>query len=57
VYGLERDDWSLCKDPDWDEVFQSWEYLIRTFDIEGEELHLKITLDMEYKRFEVISKW
>jgi len=57
AYGLERSDWVLCKAPDYDKKFGSWEYLIRTVDIEDEELHLKIAIDLRYQRFEVISKW
>jgi len=57
AYGLERDDWILCEEPNYDEKFENWEYLIRTFDIEGVELHLKIAVDLRYQRFEVISKW
>ena len=57
VYGLEREDWVLCGDPDYDDEFESWEYLIQTWDIEGEELHLKIAVSLEYQRFEVITKW
>jgi len=56
-YGLEREDWVLCADPDWDEDFENWEYLIQTWDMEGEELHLKIAVNSEYQRFEVITKW
>lgn len=57
AHGLDRDDWTLCKKPDFDEEYGTWEYLIKTVDIEGDELHLKITLDHRTKRFEVISKW
>lgn len=57
AHGLDRDDWHQCKAPDFDEEHGTWEYLIHTVDIEGEELHLKITVDETNKRFEVISKW
>lgn len=57
AYGLDREDWVLRKEPDYDMKHQSWEYEIRTVDIDGVELGLKITLDLETKRFEVISKW
>src|SRR5208282_4908290 len=49
VYGLEREDWKLCKEPDYDEEFENWEYLIQTWDIEGEEIHLKIAVNAEYQ--------
>jgi hypothetical protein len=57
VYGLEREDWVLCETPNYDKEFKNWEYLIQTWDIEGEELHLKIAVDTEYQRVEVITKW
>jgi hypothetical protein len=57
AHGLDWPDWFLCKEPDFDEEHGSWEYLIQTVDIEGEVLHLKITVDEKNKRFEVISKW
>jgi hypothetical protein len=56
AHGIECRDWVLSKEPDYDSEHQSWEYLIRTVDIEGEELHLKIAVDMRCQRFEVISK-
>lgn len=42
LYGLERSDWTLAATPDYDEDHGSWEYEIKTVDIEGEELHLKV---------------
>ncbi len=57
AHGLDRDDWLLCREPNFDQEHNTWEYLIRTVDIEGDELHLKITVDEKSKRFEVITKW
>jgi len=57
AHGLDRDGWRVCKAPNFDDEHQTWEYLIETEDIEGEVLHLKITIDERNKRFEVISKW
>jgi hypothetical protein len=57
AYGLDREDWYQCRQPDFDEEHNNWEYLIHTVDIEGDELHLKIAVDEKNKRFEVISKW
>jgi hypothetical protein len=42
MYGLERSDWSIAASPDFDTVHKMWEYEIKTVDIEGIELHLKI---------------
>lgn len=57
LYGLERPNWILEKPPDYDEKHRSWEYLIKTVDIEGDELHIKIAAYPAEKRFEVISRW
>lgn len=42
LYGLEHPDWILVAPPDYDDDHKNWEYLIKTVDIEGIELHLKI---------------
>jgi hypothetical protein len=57
IYGLEREDWTLAKTPNYDTSHQSWEYLIKTVDIEGDELNLKIAAFPNEKRFEVITRW
>jgi len=57
AYGLDRDDWSLCKDPDYDADHENWKYEILTVDIEGIELHLIIAINEKNARFEVVSKW
>jgi hypothetical protein len=57
IYGLEREDWTLAKAPNYDTSHQSWEYLINTVDIEGDELNLKIAAFPNEKRFEVITRW
>ena len=57
IHGLERTDWTLAKTPDYDEEHRNWEYLIRTVDIEGEELHVKIAAFPDDKRIEVITRW
>lgn len=57
AHGLDQDDWYQCRNADFDKEHKTWEYLIRTVDIEGDVLHLKITVDEKSKRFEVISKW
>lgn len=57
LYGLEREDWTLAKPPNFDDVHTNWEYLIKTIDIEGEELHIKLAAFPEEKRFEVITRW
>jgi hypothetical protein len=57
IHGLEREDWVLEEPPDYDEEHQGWEYLIRTVDIEGDELHLKIAAHPHDKRIEIVTRW
>ena len=42
LYGLERSDWCLAAPPNFDTDHKNWEYEIKTVDLEGVELHLKI---------------
>ena len=55
--GLEREDWVLVGNPSYDEQHRTWEYLIRTVDVEGQELHLKIAAVVADKRIEIITRW
>jgi len=57
IHGLEREDWTLAKSPDYDDEHRSWEYLISTVDIEGDKLSIKIAAYPTEKRFEVITRW
>ena len=57
IYGLEHRAWSFAKTPNYDAEHRNWEYLIRTVDIEGEELHLKIAAFPAEKRIEIITRW
>jgi len=57
LHGLERDDWKFAKPPDYDAKYGCWEYLIRTVDIGGDELHVKIAVHAQVGRFEVITRW
>jgi hypothetical protein len=43
AYGLEWSGWVFERPPDYDERHESWEYLIRTCDLDDNELHLKIS--------------
>jgi hypothetical protein len=56
-YGLERGDWTIEKPPNYDQGHHSWEYLIRTVDIEGDELHLKVAAYPADNRIAVITKY
>ncbi|SRR5258707_15580286 len=57
LHGLERDDWILAAEPEWNDKFGQWKYLIRTVDIEGEVLHILIGAMPDFNRFEVITRW
>ena len=57
IYGLERQDWTLKKQPDYDEKHRSWEYLISTVDIDDKELTVKVAAFPDDKRFEIITRW
>jgi hypothetical protein len=57
IHGLERRDWTLEGQPNYDEGHEAWEYLIRTVDVEGTELHIKIAATPSNKRIEIITRW
>lgn len=58
LYGLERNDWVIEGTPEWaGNPYNNWKYLIKTVDIEGDELHVLIAARPEYKRFKIISRW
>lgn len=56
IHGLERGDWTLASS-NYDEQHRNYEYLIWTFDFEGDELHIKIAAYPSEKRIEVITRW
>lgn len=56
LFGLERKDWTLEK-TDFDDKHNNQEYLIKTVDVEGVELHLKIVVYPEENRLLVITKY
>jgi hypothetical protein len=57
LHGLERTDWVLARDPDYDTVHENWEYLIRTVDIDGHELNIKLAAYPAEKRIGIITRW
>lgn len=57
VYGLERRDWTLAAAPNYDTQHKTWEYLIKTKDLEGNDLHIKLAVFPQQNRFEVITRW
>jgi hypothetical protein len=58
LHGLERDDWVIEGTPEWvGNPHNNWKYLIKTVDIEGNELHIVVAAIPSYRRFEVITRW
>ena len=57
IYGLEREDWSFARQPNYDVEHASWEYLITTEDLDGDELHIKLAAFPDERRIEVITRW
>jgi len=57
LYGLQRPDWKLGSPPRFDKEFWSWEYTVRTMDLEGSPLTIVISVDSRNKSFEVITRW
>jgi len=57
LHGLQQSNWELACPPDYDEDHRNWEYLIRTVDIDGDELHIKLAAYPAHKRFEIITRW
>lgn len=57
LYGLERSDWVLAALPNYDDEHKNWEYKIKTVDIEGVELGLKIAPDLATGTVIVITKF
>ena len=57
LYGLKQSDWVYAKEPDFDTVHNTWEYLIRTKDVEGNELEIKLAAYPDYNRIRIITRW
>ena len=57
IHGLERKDWILEREPNYDEEHRGWEYLIKTVDIDGDELHIKLCAHPADKRIDIITRW
>jgi hypothetical protein len=57
LYGLECSDWTLSAPPDYDAGHKNWEYLVKTRDVDGAELHLKIAPNPSDGTVQVITKY
>lgn len=50
-------EWVLSAKPDWDEPHRNWEYLVAGNDIEGDPLSLKVAVNEEMQRIDIITKF
>ena len=50
-------EWKLAAKPNWDEEHRNWEYKLAGTDLEGDELVLKIAVNVELQRLTVITKF
>jgi hypothetical protein len=57
IHGLERSDWTLEGNPEWNNGNRTYRYKICTVDIEGDELKLIISAYPDEKRIEIITAW
>ena len=57
LFGLESSGWTLATAPDFDAQHKNWEYLIRTTDVDGDELHLKIAPNTLGGTVKVLTKY
>jgi hypothetical protein len=57
MYGLEHSGWVFASPPDYDSKHESWEYLIKTCDLEGDELHLKLVPHATDGTIKIITKY
>lgn len=57
LFGLESSGWTLATAPDFDAQHKNWEYLIRTTDVDGDELHLKIVPNTLGGTVKVLTKY
>ena len=55
--GLERDDWILAGESEFDATHGEWKYTIKTVDLEGDQLHLRIAVNVKRFSFMVVTKW
>ncbi len=57
IHGLERSDWTLEENPEWNDGNRTHRYKVCTVDIEGNELTLIVAAYPEEKRIEIITAW
>ena len=57
IIAMLQGSWVLSREPDWDEQHRNWEYLLAGNDIEGDSLSLKIAVNEEMQRIDIITKF
>jgi hypothetical protein len=57
ILAMLEGNWVLRGAPDWDSGHRNWEYKIAGADIEGDPLVLKIAVNVEMQRIDIITKY
>ena len=57
IHGLERSDWKLGGNPEWNDGNRTHRYKVCTVDIEGEALTVIVAAYPHEKRIEIITAW
>jgi hypothetical protein len=57
IFGLKQPNWILARAPDWDNDHNNWEYLVKTVNIEGDALEVKLAALPEFNKIVVVSRW
>jgi hypothetical protein len=56
-HGLEQEGWELEGEPEFDPKYGNFKYVIRTVDVEGDELHLVVAPDTKKGTLKIITKY
>jgi hypothetical protein len=57
ILAMLEGNWVLKGAPDWDTEHRNWEYKLEGLDIEGDPLVLKIAVNVEMQRIDIITKY
>jgi hypothetical protein len=57
ILAMLEGEWKLTATPDWDDGHRNWEYKLAGTDLEGDELVLKVAVNVELQRVTVITKF
>ncbi len=56
-HALSSKDWTLERQPAWSEEHKNFVYVVRSADVEGEELHLVVTPNVDTGTLKIITKY